>query len=141
MKKAELLKTEHSVQLKWLKNQIAKIANEGKEAFKNPNVAERAFQKLEKNNLIISDPDIEHFIGTYLSEAGTKKLVTTLRVYLKRNNTERLQVEITHSNKTKLDKLVKMSGMTKIEIINKLIEDTNFGEFKRPEEQLEIVTM
>lgn len=81
------------------------------------------------------DSDIEHFVSTQLSETGLRKLVTTLRVYLKRNSTKRLQVEITKSNKQLLDKLVEVSGKTKIDIINQLIANAVVSEFKRPEEQ------
>ncbi len=140
MKKAELLKTEHQVQLKWLANQIDKIANDGAKSFSNADVAERAYFKLNNENIgLISNSDIEHFVSIHLSEVGLKKLVTTLRVYLKRNNAERLQVEITKSNKLLLDKLVEVSGKTKIEIINQLIASASVSEFKREEEQLDIV--
>lgn len=128
------------MQLKWLDNQMAKIANDGAKAFSNVNVAERAYNKMKKA-LISNDSDIEHFVSVHLSETGIRKLVTTLRVYLKRNNTERLQVEITRSNKHLLDKLVEVSGKTKIEIINQLIANAVVSEFKRAEEQLELVTV
>ncbi|MGB5444020.1 MAG: hypothetical protein WBM99_00825 [Psychromonas sp.] len=142
MKKSELLKTQHQVQLKWLNNQIDKIANDGALSFSNAKVAERAFEKLNKENMgLISDSDLEHFINIHLSEVGIRKLVTTLRVYLKRNGTERLQVEITKSNKQLLDKLVNVSGKTKIEIINQLIENALIADFQRNEEQLEMVTL
>lgn len=138
MKKAELLKTEHQVQLNWLDNQMANIANDGAKAFSNVDVAERAYNKMKEDSLIVSDSDIEHFVSVHLSEIGLGKLVTTLRVYLKRNKTERLQVEITKSNKRLLDKLVEVSGKTKIEIINQLIREADVSEFKRAEEQLNI---
>ena len=130
MKKAELLKTEHQVQINWLDNQIAKINNDGAKSFLNVPTAIREYDKLKKS-LIPSNHNIEHFISVHLSEAGIRKLVTTLRVYLKRNNTERLQVEITRLNKAKLDKLVKTSGKTKIEIINQLISIADLNEFKK----------
>jgi len=133
MKKAELLKTEHQVQLKWLDNQMAKIANNGAKSFSNADVAERAFKKMLNESLITSEDDIEHFISIHLSESGLKKLITTLRVYKKRNNSERLQVEITRSNKSKLNQIVKISGKTKIEIINLLIEDADLEEFETQE--------
>jgi len=133
MKKAVLLKTEHMVQLNWLDNQIANIANDGAKSFLNVNVAERAYSKILSESLITSDSDIEHFVSTYLSELGLKKLVTTLRVYKKRNSSERLQVEISRSNKSRLDQLVKLSGKTKIEIINQLIENTDLEEFQKKE--------
>lgn len=138
MKKAELLKTEHMVQLHWLENQILKIANDGAKSFFNPAVAERAYNKMRKDSLIVSDDYIEHFVSTYLSETGLKKLVTTLRVYRKRNNAEILQVEISQSNKYHLNYLVKISGKTKREIINQLISDADLSEFKKAEEQLDI---
>ena len=64
--------------------------------------------------------------------------MTTLRVYRKRNHSERLQVEITRSNKAQLNHLVKVSGKTKVEIINQLIENADLSEFKKSEEQLNI---
>ena len=140
MKKSEILKKKHQVQLKWIDNQIIKIANEGALSFSNPDVAERAYKEMN-NTLIVSDSDIEHFISVHLSEIGIKKLVTTLRVHVSRNNAERLQVEITKENKKKLDKLVNISGKTKIQIINQLIANSKIGDFQRAEEQLEIVTV
>ena len=137
MKKAELLKIEHQTQLKWLDNQMAKIANEGADSFSNVPVSERAYNKM-KESLIVGNLEIEHFVSIHLSETGIRKLVTTLRVYLKRSNAQRLQVEITKTNKDRLDQLVEMSGKTKIEIINLLIAKADFSEFKKPEEQLEL---
>jgi hypothetical protein len=137
MKKAELLKIEHQTQLKWLDNQMAKIANEGADSFSNVPVSERAYNKM-KESLIVGNLEIEHFVSIYLSETGIRKLVTTLRVYLKRSNAQRLQVEITKTNKDRLDQLVEISGKTKIEIINLLIAKADLSEFKKPEEQLEL---
>jgi hypothetical protein len=133
MKKSELFKTEHQVQLKWLDNQMAKIANDGAKSFTNADVAERAYNKMLSDSLITSDSDIEHFVSIHLSESGLKKLATTLRVYKKRNSSERLQVEISRSNKSRLDQLVKLSGKTKIEIINQLIENTDLEKFQKKE--------
>lgn len=142
MKKSELLKTQHHVQLKWLNNQIDKIANGGELSFSNAKTAERAFKKLNTECMgLISDSDLEHFISIHLSKVGIRKLVTTLRVYLKRSGAERLQVELTKSNKKHLDKLVKVSGQTKIEIINQLIQNALIADFQRDEEQLEIITL
>jgi len=138
MKKAESLKTEHQAQLNWLENQIAKIANDGAKSFSNANVAERAYNKMRENSLITSNDDIEHFVSVYLSETGLRKLVTTLRVYRKRNNAAILQVEISQSNKHLLNYLVKISGKTKVEIINQLIDNADLSEFKKAEEQLDI---
>jgi hypothetical protein len=134
MKKTELLKTDHQVQLNWLDNQIAKIVNDGAKSFSNVDVAERAYNKMMKESLITSDSDIEHFVSIYLSEIGITKLVTTLRVYKKRNSTERLQVEITSSNKSRLNQLVTTSGKTKIEIINYLIANADLEELHKWDE-------
>lgn len=137
MKKSDLLKTEHDVQLKWLSNQIAKISNDGALAFKNTKTSERSFNRMLKENIgVPSNSDIEHFVSVNLSETGIRKLVTTLRVYLKRSGAERLQVELTKSNKQLLDKLVDVSGKTKIEIINQLIGNALISDFQREEEQL-----
>ena len=124
IKKAELLKTEHEVQLNWITNQVAKIANRGADSFLNADVAERAFEKLNKN-LSPSDADIEHFVSVYLSKTGTDKLVITLRVYAKRSGGIKLQVELTPGNKRILDDLARKTGQTKIQIINDLIAATN----------------
>jgi len=133
MKKEELLKTEHDVQLRWLDNQMVNIANDGAKSFANASVAERAYDKMKSDSLITNSSDIEHFVSVYLSESGLKKLITTLRVYKNRINSERLQVEITRSNKTRLNQLVKLSGKTKIEIINYLIGNANLDDFKKNE--------
>ena len=137
MKKSELLKIEHQTQLKWLDNQVAKIANDGAASFSNVPVSERAYNKMKKS-LIIDNSEIEHFVSIHLSETGLRKLVTTLRVSLKRSQAQRLQVEITKTNKDRLDKLVELSGKTKIEIINLLITKADFNELKKEEEQLEL---
>ena len=138
MKKIELLKTEHQVQHKWLDNQITKIANDGSKSFSNPDVAERAYNQMMRDSLIVSDDDIEHFVSVYLSEVGIRKLVTTLRVYRKRNNAETLQVEININTKRELDYLVKISGKTKVEIIKQLITNADLCEFQKAEVQLDI---
>ena len=61
MKKAELLKTDHWIQLKWLVNQINKINDVCRTSFLNPDVAERAYKKLSEA-LIVDDADLEHYI-------------------------------------------------------------------------------
>ena len=136
MKKEELLKTEHQVQLNWLDNQMAKIAHDGAKSFSNADVAERAYNKMKIESLIVSDNDIEHFVSVYLSPIGISKLITTLRVHKKRTFTDRLQVEITRSNKSRLAHLVKLSGKTKIVIINQLIANADLDEFQKVEEQV-----
>lgn len=130
MKKAELLKTNHHIQLQWLDNQITKIENGVNTSFSNVPVVLCAYHEL-KERLVPSNEEIENFISEHLSDVGTKKLVTTLRVFLKRNNAERLQVEITRLNKAKLDDLVLASAKTKIEIINFLISTANKNDFEK----------
>jgi hypothetical protein len=132
MNKADLLKTEHQVQMNWLQGQIGNIANDGQKAFLNAETADRAYSKLRKA-LIVDDADLEHFMSIHLSKVGVQKLVTTLRVYKKRNGSEQLQVEFTSNNRRRLDEIVKKSGKTKIEIINYLIlhaDVMDFVEFK-----------
>ena len=66
-----MLKTKHIVQLKWLNNQISKIANEGAATFTNVQITERAYKKMNEN-LIIDDSELEHFMTVYLSKIGTR---------------------------------------------------------------------
>ena len=129
MKKAELLKTDHQVQLNWLDNQMAKLVNGGAASFLNADSAERAYIKMKKDSLILDEGDIEHFISIHLSKLGLSRLITALRVYKKRTFTGRLQVEITRNNKAKLDQIVELSGKTKIEIINQLISNVDLKVF------------
>jgi len=132
MTKSELLKTDHHIQMNWLDNQIAKTTDGKNDSFFDLPVAVRAYEKLKKS-LIPSEHEIENFMDVQLSDNGLRRLVTAMRVYRKRNNAERLQVEITQLNKTKLDELVLLSGKTKIEIINLLISTANAEEFKKTE--------
>lgn len=132
MKKSELLKTDHHIQLNWLDNQIAKTTDGKNDSFFDLKVAVRAYEKLKKS-LIPSEHEIEHFMDVQLSDNGLRRLVTAMRVYRKRNNAERLQVEITQLNKAKLDELVLLSGKTKIEIINLLISTAKIEEFEKSE--------
>ena len=129
MKKSELLKTDHHIQLNWLDNQIGKTTDGKNDSFFDLPVAVRAYEKLKKS-LIPSEHEIEHFMDVQLSDNGLRRLVTAMRVYRKRCNAERLQVEITQLNKAKLDELVLLSGKTKIEIINLLISTANIQDFK-----------
>ena len=131
MKKSELLKTEHPVQMNWLQGQMAKITHDGKKSFLNADVAERAYCKINKA-LIVDDIDLEHFMSVHLSKAGVQKLVTTLRVYKKRQESAQLQVVISSSSKNHLDKIVQASGKTKVEIINYLILHADLMDFVQP---------
>lgn len=129
MEKSELLRVEHQAQLTWLNNQMAKVETVGDIVFLNVEAAKRAYNKMNKS-LIAKKYEIEHFVSVHLSAMGIKKLVITLRSHIKRNGRDRLQIELTKNNKAKLDDLVKISGRTKIEIINLLISDANLSKFK-----------
>lgn len=97
----------------------------------NAGVAERAYCKINKA-LIVDDIDLEHFMSVHLSKAGVQKLVTTLRVYKKRQESAQLQVVISSSIKNHLDKIVQASGKTKVEIINYLILHADLMDFVQP---------
>lgn len=137
MKKAnEILKKEHSKQLNWLDGQIKKSAFA---IFLNPKKAIDAYEALKAESLIITEDETEKFIARYLSEAGKKKLITTLRVAETRSKAgAKLQVNITEQNKAKLDYLANKTNLSKVEIINKLIEMSDIKRLTTTEEQLEI---
>ena len=132
----EILKTEHTKQLKWLDGQIAKNDNS---IFVNPKTAIDNYEALKDESLVISNDEIEKYIARNLSEAGKKKLITTLRVAETRAKAgAKLQVTITEKNKSKLDYLADKTGMKKVDIINKLIEMANLSTVTKTEQQLEI---
>lgn len=136
MKANDLLKTEHTRQLNWLANQIKK---DNTSIFLNPKLANKAFEKLTTESLIPDESKIEKYMKRYLSESGTKKLVTTLRVALKRaKESNKLQVNLTIENNSKLEYLKSKTKLTKQEIINKLLEEATLRVFDSKEEQLEI---
>tara|TARA_B110000467_G_C18267417_1_gene450200 strand:- start:504 stop:902 length:399 start_codon:yes stop_codon:yes gene_type:complete len=131
MKKAELLKTDHWIQSKWLVNQINKIDENIKESsFLNRDVAERAYVKLSEA-LIVNDADLEHFMSVHLSEKGLQRLITTLRVSKKRVHSKNLQVEISSKARLRLARLAELSGKTKIQIINDLILGVDLSDYER----------
>ena len=131
MKKAELLKTDHWIQSKWLVNQINKIDENMKESsFLNPDVAERAYVKLSEA-LIVNDADLEHYMSVHLSEKGLQRLITTLRVGKKRVYSKNLQVEIGTTARLRLGMLAELSGKTKIQIINDLILGVDLSDYEQ----------
>ena len=135
MKKAELLKTDHWIQSKWLANQINKIDENMKESsFLNRDVAERAYVKLSEA-LIVNDADLEHYMSVHLSEKGLQRLITTLRVRKKRvhSHSKNLQVEISTKARLRLGMLAKLSGKTKIQIINDLILGVDLSDYEQDE--------
>ncbi|MGK0270033.1 MAG: hypothetical protein ACI88H_000666 [Cocleimonas sp.] len=134
MKKAELLKTDHTVQLRWLSNQLANINHDSQSFLSKTEVIERAYEKLS-STLVVNDADLEHFISVHLSKIGQQRLVTTLRVNKKRMGlgVERLQVDLSSLNNGRLNQIVALSGKTKIEIINYLISNADLSDFEPKE--------
>lgn len=131
-----ILQTDHIKQLAWLEKQIQKNNNS---IFLNSKVALDAYEGLKGDNLIIPENDIEKFMARYLSVSGKKKLITTLRVAetRRKNSTlTMLQVNLEPNNNHRLTELSKLSGLTKTELINKMIQCAIWK--KREEEQLEI---
>lgn len=134
-KATDLLKTNHIKQVDWLSNQIKK---NNTSIFLNPDLAIKAFDKLGKS-LVISDSDLEKYVYRYLSETGKKRLVTTLRVAETRSKKSfltTLQVNLEPNNDARLTELTKQSGLTRTELINRMIQSTVWK--KKEEEQLEI---
>ncbi len=132
MKKEDLLKQDHEAQIKWLDNQMLKIANEGANSFANVKTAERAYKKIKKE-LIIDNSDLEHFVSCQLSPVGMKKLITTLKVKISRNADKKLQVALGTTAKSKLDRMVKNSVHTQRELITLLILEADESRFKKDE--------
>lgn len=135
----------YEVVFKWLENQIRSGKSES--IFSNTKSAERAFKKLE-TDLIVSDEnrsDLDHFLSVHLNKSGVVKLKTTVRIFKKREaeksqSLQLLQCTLYASSNTKLDKLVEVSGKTKMEIINQLILGSDISEFTiSTEEQLDLL--
>jgi hypothetical protein len=123
-KKTELFASNHTAQIKWLDNQIAKH-NRG--IFLNPLLAEEAWIKLKDKSMgIIENLNVEAFMARYLSDKGSDKLYTTLRVAETRakKNGFRLQCNIEYSANLTLENLSVKTGMSKGELISKLIEQS-----------------
>ena len=138
LKAAEILKTNHTAQLKWLDNQIKK-GNDS--IFLNAKLAMTAYKRLQNKSMgIIDDKDVEKLIGERLTDDAKKKLITTLRVAKTRAEKKgfQLQVNITYSNNEKLKILMDETGMKKQDVINKLIELADLEKITKTEEQLEI---
>lgn len=139
-KSTDILKTEHSKQLSWVRKQIE---NSNTSIFLNPLKAFQAFDALtdesKGGSLIVDDEIIEKYIFRYLSDSGKKKLITTLRVAetrKKKSGLTMLQVNLEPRNQQRLNELAELSGLTKTDLINKMIQCANWK--KREEEQLEI---
>jgi len=120
-KNNDILKSNHTAQMNWLTNQLAK---NNTSIFLNPIKSIKAWDNLLEQNMgQIGDQELYKFITRYLSESGLKKLYTTLRVAKSRQekNSFRLQCNIDHSSNYKLDKLVAETGLTKGKLLSKLI--------------------
>lgn len=119
-----------NVVLNWLRNQINKNAD----IFIDSGAAKADLDKFfvlkrkgGKKDIYLTNDDIsvaktEEFINKFLNPAASKKLGITLRVSSSRLGVSVLQVKIEYANKRKLDYLVKESGLTKVEVVNKLID-------------------
>lgn len=121
----DILKTDHARQFAWLENQI-KIKNGS--SFLNPVISYKAFNELY--DLFLDPLKLESFVSRYLSESGTKRLVTTLRVAnTRRKNSylKSLDVKLDPRNFSKLDKISKKTGLTKTELINMMIKNSVFS--------------
>ena len=138
LSKAQMtLKNNHTLQISWLENQIAKGNNS---IFLNSKNATVAYTKLvNKYTGLIPDDEVEYFMASRLTDSVMKKLLTTLRVAETRNKSDfTLQVTITNRNRANLEKLASQTGMKRNEIINKLLELATVSKISKSEEQLEI---
>lgn len=127
-KKSDTFKDNHLIQLNWIKNQITK-GNEGK-IFLNPKKAVEAFEILDRD-LVLNPDSVEKFVSRFLSEKGMNSLLNTLRVANSRSKVEvQLQVRLERAASQKLNSLVKSSGLTKVEVINKMILDAESSNYK-----------
>lgn len=128
----------------WLENQIR--SGKSKTIFLNEKPAVRSFYKLNLNLAVLDqdESDLDHFISVHLNKSGIVKLKTTVRISKKRTveksgSCKLLQCTLYGSESEKLDKLVKLSGLTKIDIINRLIRSADMSDFARStEEQLNL---
>lgn len=135
----------YTVVINWLTNQIN--AGKAETIFLNEKTGIRAFKKLDQNLAILDQDrsDLDHFISVHLNKSGIVKLKTTIRIYKKRQaekntNSVLLQCTLYASATAKLDKLVDVSGKTKMEIINQLIVSADLSEFATSsEEQLDLL--
>ena len=137
MNKEEQLKSDHLIQKNWIENQINKPRINGESSFFNTKTAQRAYEKMGGDSLIISDSEIEHFVSVHLNKVGKKRLITALRVYQHRDNSDsrdsskRLQTEITGENHLKLVRIASVSGQSKKDIINQIIEGASIESFRK----------
>ena len=146
-KKTELFASNYTGQIAWLDGQIRK---NNRSIFINPQLAEEAWIKLKDESIgIIDNSDVEAFMSRYLSEKGSSKLYTTLRVAETRakKNGFRLQCNIEYSANRSLEVLAARTGLSKGELISKLINQSghtllqcnNSDEMQnKEEEQLEL---
>lgn len=134
-KKQDMFQNNHAIQLTWIGNQIVKGNND---IFVNPKKGLESFEVLNED-LHIRNEDVEKFVARYLSDAGKKRLLTTLRVAESRSKASAtLQVRLEHEAIAKLNYLVLKSGMKKVDLVNKLIMNAELSDYQKGEEQLEI---
>jgi len=124
-KKTELLSSNHTAQITWLNGQLAK---NNSSIFLNPGLAEKAWRKLQNNNMgIMDDNDVEAFMSRYLSKSGEDKLYTTLRVAESRakKNGFRLQCNIEYSANQKLEKILRKTRQSKGDFLSLLLDQVD----------------
>ncbi len=118
--KKETLKTFHNVQARWITNQINKGNATG--IFLNADKAVSEFNLLIEEYGHLGGLILERFVTRYLSDAGLKKLLITLRVTKTRLQVSRnLQVPLSYEADKKLHFLLQKTGLTQIELIDKII--------------------
>ena len=112
-------------QVLWIENQIK---NYKEDSFLNYENARLEFDRGMLNPM--SAPKIIHaFVDEFLSDAGLKKLNTSLKIFKmrqldKKNKSQKLEVILDLDTIQKLDQLTKKSGLTKTEIIKQLIQNS-----------------
>ena len=128
----------------WIKNQMTSLVKQVA-IFKDQIAAEEDWAKLTAQFLPTEEDQIREFLQKHLNKKGVVKLKTTVRVYKKRQ-TDRLttctnlQCTLYAANSRKLDELVKISGKSKGDLINRLILDASLSDFAiSTEEQLDLL--
>jgi len=123
--------TNYKAQLNWLRNQIKKENDDG--IFLNKKNASLDFVSLK--NKPEQEGRIRSFVENHLTEKGRKRLLNTIRVASNRANRAKeegfLQVPLTAKSKDKLEVLLKLSGFTKVELINKLITNASLIKYQK----------
>jgi len=129
LKAHEILKTDKHTQLKWLRNQMSK---NNVCIFVNPDIGLPLFNDLvnfntpkgliKRENHEIAMREVTDFVARCLTVTATKKLVNTLRVTASRLGKKSLQTPLSHEAEKMLNYMVSQSSVTKVELLNQMIE-------------------